>query len=362
MDLAATGVPVSAKTDSSRSDLSRHERESSYVSHKVEYLHQHILKFQRFFRELSEVSGGAAFLVLDDLYHIKRTDQAKVVDYFHRVGKGNDLWLKIGTIKHRSEWYQHSDPPVGMKLGDDAKEINLDVSLETFETLRAFLRKVLQGLLEEVGGLETSDIINSSAMDRLIVASGGVTRDFIGVLAISISKARNRPASDHRGPKVGAEDVNLAAGEYDSFKREEFKLDTAEDREDLEAHFAKLVEFCTRLVKCNVFLVSKKLVGPVRTAVEQLIDLRLIHVVKSRVTLKKGAIGEIFEAYMLDLSQYTASRKVHGFSMVDLSSSSRDEDIRREVLVYGEDSIPSKKQTRKADASATIARRIRHKL
>lgn len=129
--------------------------------------------------------------------------------------------------------------------------------------------------------------------------------------------------------------MNLAAGEYDPMKREEFKLDTAEDRDALEAAFGRLVTFCTQKSKCNVFLISQKLSGSVRNAIDQLIDLRLIHSVKSRVTLKRGAVGELFEAYMLDLSQYAASRKVHQFEMVDLSSSIKDEAIRKASLIYG---------------------------
>ena len=312
------------------------EEQSTYTSHKIEYLHQNIIQFQSFFQDLAKLSSGSAFLILDDLYHIRRADQTKVLDYFHRVAKGNGLWLKVGTIKHRSQWYQHSDPPVGMKLGDDAREINLDISLEKFETLRDFLRKVLSNLVTEKPPLTIKDLINPTAIDRLIIASGGVTRDFVGIFSNSISIARNRGSSHHRGPKIGAEDVNLAAGEYDSNKREEFKLDADEDRETLQNAFDQLVEFCTEKSKCNVFLISQKLSGEVRDAIDQLIDLRLIHPVKSRVTMKRGAAGELFEAFMLDLSQYTASRKVHEFHMLDLSASDKDEAMRKTSLIYGE--------------------------
>jgi energy-coupling factor transporter ATP-binding protein EcfA2 len=309
---------------------------SKYTSHKTEYLHQNILKFQQFFQELSILSDGSSFLILDDLYHIKKSDQASVIDYFHRIAKGNGVWLKIGTIKHRSQWYQHSDPPLGVKLGDDAKEINLDISLEKFETLREFLKKILANLISEKSSFHTKDLINPTALDRLIIASGGVTRDFVGIFSNSIAIARNRGEGHHRGSKIGAEDINAAAGEYDGNKREEFKLDTAEDRTQLEEAFQRLVTFCTEQSKCNVFLISQKLTGTTKDAIDQLIDLRLIHPVKSRVTLKKGAAGELYEAYMLDVSQYTASRKVHDFHMIDLSSSEKDEEIRRASLVFQE--------------------------
>jgi len=128
--------------------------------------------------------------------------------------------------------------------------------------------------------------------------------------------------------------VNLATGDYAPLKQEEFKVDADADREILEAAFRKLVLFCTEKSKCNVFLIEQKLVGPTRDAIDQLIDLRLIHPVKSRVTLKRNASGELYEAYMLDLSQYTAARKVHEFQIVDLSAADRDESIRKASLIY----------------------------
>lgn len=323
-----------AKAALGKKSASSTEEQSKYVSHKVEYLHQNILRFQRFFKGLSGLADGPSFLILDDLYHIRKSDQAKVIDYFHRVAKGNSLWLKIGTIKHRSQWYEHSDPPIGMKLGDDAKEINLDISLEKFPTLRDFLRKILSNLMAESPPVTMKGLINPTAIDRLTIASGGVTRDFIGIFASSISQARNRDKDHHRGQKIGAEDVNRATGEYAPLKEEEFKRDTDSERALLEDALQSLVAFCTEQSKCNVFLISQKLTGPTRESIDQLIDLRLIHPVKSRVTLKKGASGELYEAYMLDLSQYTAARKVHEFQIVDLSASNKDESIRKASLIY----------------------------
>jgi len=188
--------------------------------------------------------------------------------------------------------------------------------------------------MAETPPLTIKDLINPTAIDRLTIASGGVTRDFIGIFSNSISQARNRGQKHHRGPKIGAEDVNLGTGDYDPIKREEFKLDTDADRVLLETVFQNIAAFCTETSKCNVFLVSQKLTGQVRDSIDQLIDLRLIHPVKSRVTLKKGASGEIFEAYMLDLSQYTAARKVHEFQIVDLHASDKDETIRKASLMY----------------------------
>ena len=168
----------------------------------------------------------------------------------------------------------------------------------------------------------------------LMILVGFASMWLLGIFAASIEQAKNRDKDDHRGHKIGAEDVNRATGEYAPQKAEEFKRDTDSERELLEDALQALVAFCTQKSKCNVFLISQKLSGSVRNSIDQLIDLRLIHPVKSRVTLKKGAAGELFEAYMLDLSQYTAARKVHEFQIVDLSAANKDESIRKAALIY----------------------------
>ncbi len=188
--------------------------------------------------------------------------------------------------------------------------------------------------MEETPPITVNSILNPTAIDRLIIASGGVTRDFIGIFTKSINQARNRGSDHHRGPRIGAEDVNLATGEYGEIKREEFKLDADEDRKALEDAFAHLVAFCLNDAKCNIFLINQRMVGPIRDAIDQLIDLRLIHLVQSRVTLKKGAEGLVFQAFMLDTSEYTASRKVHGLELIDLNSKNFSEEIRKKKLLY----------------------------
>src|SRR5262249_33332262 len=102
------------------------------------------MDYQAIFDEMAEISRGDSFLFLDDLYHIRKEEQARVVDYIHSIAKGHKLWLKIGTIRHRSNWYAHGNPPIGMKLGDDADDIDLDFTLEKYALAKNFLHKILE--------------------------------------------------------------------------------------------------------------------------------------------------------------------------------------------------------------------------
>ena len=84
--------------------------------------------------------------MLDDLYHIRKSDQPRVIDYFHRLGKSANLWIKIGTIRHRSSWYVNGDPPIGMKIGDDGDEIDLDLTLEKYQQAKRVLVTNIEGI------------------------------------------------------------------------------------------------------------------------------------------------------------------------------------------------------------------------
>jgi hypothetical protein len=180
---------------------------------KIDFLHRNIIGFQDLFRDISQVSNGDAYLFLDDLYHIRKPDQADVIDYFHRIAKSNSVWLKIGTIRHRTEWYRHSAPPVGVKLGDDADEIDLDLTLEKYTLAKDFLKNVLRNIAIEAGLLEVPNILAGIAFDRLVLASGGVARDFLSLFRRSVEVARERVnRGDRRVVLIGAEDCQSGSG------------------------------------------------------------------------------------------------------------------------------------------------------
>ena len=271
-------------------------------------------------------------LVLDDLYHIRRSDQPLVLDYFHRLTKGHRMWLKVGTIRHRSTWYRHGDPPIGMKLGDDAGEINLDVTLEKYSQAKQFLVQILANFVTEAGIPKTADLLTSGAIERLVLASGGVARDFLSILNRSIFIARERDRR-FRGDRIGAEDVNQAAGEHEGTKREELIRDTLEEESELDSEFRAVRDFCLDQQNVNCFLVLKDSPSRGYTAIQELVDLRLLHIVDSRVTVFNRK-GKLYEAYLLDLSQYTGERKKRNLETIEFWKRGTEDKLRRAKLIY----------------------------
>lgn len=329
---ARLGGGLSETSESNRSE----EISESYSRSKTDLLHRHILQYQDLFRRMANLSDGDAFLLLDDLYHIRRADQAMVLDYFHRIAKGNSLWLKVGTIRHRTSWYLHGDPPIGLKLGDDAEEINLDLTLEKYSLAKEFLLKILGNFASEVG-LSVDEFLTDGARDRLVLASGGVARDFLSIFRRSVDIARERGGGP-RGEKIGGEDVNMASGEYDSSKREEFKRDASGDEFDLNKEFEQIRDFCIEDAETNCFLLDVNAQGREVELIHELVDLKLLHLVRSRVTVGNAPYkGRIFQAYMLDLSQYTGARKRRDFNIVEFWKPQATESLRRASLIFDAD-------------------------
>jgi hypothetical protein len=325
------GSSLGAKIGANLSEKVAGEAKEGYRRSKVDFLHRHIIDYQKIFAEMVHISSGDAYLFLDDLYHIRRVDQANVIDYFHRIAKPGGLWLKVGTVRHRSSWYKQGDPPSGVKLGDDADEINLDLTLEKYPLARNFLRDILTNFSDPIGMRPRTRFLTEDALDRLVLASGGVARDFLTIFRLSVAQARQRGPGKRGGDRVGVEDVNVAAGEHDGAKREEFNAEAGDDQESLDNAFLRIRDFCLEKTKANCFLLSKDSSGPEVDRIKELVDLKLLHLVRGRVTVS-GRKGQIFEAYMLDVSQYAGTRKRRGLDEIQFWRD--DQKLRRSSLIF----------------------------
>jgi hypothetical protein len=330
----AIPIKVDAKAAATAKESGSIEDRTEYTSRKIELLHRNIMRYKALFSRMVELADGPTFLLLDDLYHIRLQDQAQVLDYFHRIAKGSNLWIKVGTIRHRSK-YAFGNPPYGMKLGDDAEEIDLDVTLEKYDLTKNFLLRILGNFAKE-SDLQLDEFLTDGARDRLVLASGGVARDFLTIFRRALDFARERMARGDmaRGERIGAEDVNRAAGENDKFKREDFSRDAGrEEQGRLLSTFEQASDFCLSKAKANCFLIDKDLSVPEVANIAELVDLKFLHHVKSRVTMRDRQ-HRLYDAYMLDLSQYAGERARQNFEIVEFWSRDADDSLRKGRFIY----------------------------
>ena len=101
--------------------------------------------------------------------------------------------------------------------------------LSDFDSTKWYVHGDPPFLVNDCDNLTIPQILNEGAIDRLVLASGGLARDFLAIFRRAVDVARER-GEGHRGPKISSEDVNVAAGEHETSKREELKRDVLEDQ------------------------------------------------------------------------------------------------------------------------------------
>lgn len=272
---------------------------------------------QRALAQYLEIEGARVFVFVDDFYYVPRETQPMVLDMLHGAVRDCDIWLKIASIRHLTNWWQ-SRPPMGLQSGQDADLVDLDVTLQDPEKASSFLEGILGEYARRVGIASLSRVFNRPALDRLVLAAGAVPRDYMVLGMSAINRALARPNSK----LVGVQDVNQAAGDAASAKIQELEEDMASNsgvaQKTLES-LAVVRSFCLDETSFTYFLIGyrdKEAHPREYSHVTDLLDSRLVHLVSAGVSDASQA-GIRFEAFMLDLSQFSGSRLKQRINVLD---------------------------------------------
>lgn len=285
---------------------------STFSQEKVDHLERHLQDYKRLVREA--LSGSryehAAFLV-DDFYLIRRSDQPDLVDYLHRLLRGTDCFLKIGTIRHRTVLMRNDDgQTVGVELTQDVESVNLDRTLEDVPAAQDYLCGILNELGRQAGIEDTvGTYLNRTAPLDLTLASGGVPRDFLTIFVQALNDARDRGAERWITPTNvyrGASRVSYRS------KITNLRSDVGpESVNELEVLFQDIWNFCLKEKGKTAFLVSQTEAGQFpheHDLLQELMDLKLVHVVEPDTSAASGREGR-YEAYTLDAQSFMEPRR-----------------------------------------------------
>jgi hypothetical protein len=276
-----------------------------------------IPKVQRVLKRFLDANGLRLYIFVDDFYYLPRKDQPMILDMLHGCVRDCNAWLKVASIRHLTRWWQ-STPPLGLQTMHDADLLDLDVTLQDPGRAKRFLENILTEYARHVGIPSLSRIFNSPALDRLVLASGGVPRDYLILAQSSILRAQRR----QNAKLVGVQDVNQAAGDAAQAKVQELEEDMASDVASATRTLAalkKVRSFCLEETSHTYFLIGyrdKENLPSNYNVLTDLLDLRLIHLVDDGVSDPHSA-GHRSEAYMLDLSQFSGSRLKQGIRVLD---------------------------------------------
>jgi energy-coupling factor transporter ATP-binding protein EcfA2 len=297
-------------------------------SSKEEYLERSLTDFRAILVDASnEVGGGYVFL--DEFYRVNRNDQPLVLGYMHRLVKDTGFWLKVGSVRYWTTPYRGGNPPRGMQETQDAGVISLDRGLQFVESTGKFLEEILTNIAKP-SRTDVSALMTPGALKRLVLASGGVPRDYLRLAAQAIHQARNRgPSAKGGSQRVMAEDVNQAAGQTGPAKLNDLREDAPDEAATLEALLADLTEFC-RARKTAYFLVDNQ-DAELTSKIDQLQDLRFTHMLFESETIPDEG-SRRHKVLLLDVSHLSAQRALE----VDFEGWQERSKRRRKRLIYHE--------------------------
>ena len=268
---------------------------------------EHLERAIPIYRNLMEQATSAvpdAFIILDDFYRLSEEDQPRIAGYFHRVVKDTGVWLKIGSIRHWTRLYS-GELGVGLQVPHDIRELSLDRGLLDFQQSKRFLERILAALAGEVEA-EVDSLLTDGARDRLVLAAGGVPRDYVGLLGEAIAVAKNRGPSDKSGStRVIAEDVNEAAGRTVEMKFNDLEEDAGNAAHELRSLVIDITNHC-RNTGSACFLVDFK-DDDLVTKIKRLLNMRFVHEIDTNESLPDPQSSR-YHVFLLDVSQLAAQR------------------------------------------------------
>ncbi len=275
-----------------------------------------IPRMQQTIRRFLESSSVRMFIFIDDLHYLPRSQQPILLDALHGMVRDCDAWLKIAGIKHLSRWFE-AHPPRGLQTGHDADHIDLDITLENPSKAKLFLEEILVSYAHSTGITSLASIILNQALDRLVLASGAVPRDYLVLSAGAIRQAQRR----ERAKLVGVQDVNKAAGEAAKVKLTELEDDASSSAGSpkIVTALQRIHSFCIDDKRSTYFRIDfrdKEQRPTEYSLVQDLMDLRLIHLIDPSLSDEKEA-GRRSEVYMLDLSQFSGQRLKKSLKVLD---------------------------------------------
>lgn len=285
---------------------------------KLESIKNAIPQLKACLNNINDFSNNKSiFIIFDDFYFLKKSMQIFFIDFFHRLTKDTNLYLKVATIKHRTRLYAQIEKSFyGTEIGHDIHEIDLDYNLDRFDELKNFMKQLLTKCAE-LSNIEfvIDELLTDNAFSQLCLASGGVPRDFLTLFIKIISKYN--PES---GKRISKGDIIEAAILNMPNKYLSLKTDSAEEKELLETYLIEIKKQILDQKKTNMFLVSNSIIDnhpECKQAIKELVDLRMIHLVEPNTSSAGGrSSGQRFAAYILDSGLYQSASPI-GFKQVE---------------------------------------------
>lgn len=274
-----------------------------------------ILETNRILRLILRPGILRAYIFIDDFYLLDRTLQPQLADYLFSSLRDVDGWLKFTSIEKITKPFD-VNTRTGLEIGHDANKMTLDITLENTKAAQDFLESMIVGFIESAGISSLMSIASRQSLGRLVLASGGVPRDYMNLFSRAIKEARiDRAESAQR---IGVQDVTKGAKNASQDKKQDLEQDIEKgDAQELIGFLDKLSGF-VKGKEYTYFLVNKdQKSSSAYTVLMKLVDSRFVHLISESFS-DKHRTGVRYEAYTLDLSEFADTRLQRKLNILDI--------------------------------------------
>lgn len=332
---------IDSKLGTSNSRTSKAETERTFTHHedKIRSLDMQLPHIKQLIREFFNISASvkSVFLQIDDLYHLRKSDQPFVIDYIHRLCKDLPLYFKVATLRHASSLYiDREGQPIGAQERHDYQPINIDYTFADFTRTRDQNRRIFHefGKLASISDEEMDDLFKGQGFDRIVMAGGGVPRDTLSLFLEVLGTAQSQG-----GDRIGKDEVRILSRSNFERRIDELKQDSeGGEQDELMRGIYALRRFCLSK-QSNVFMVSEQTIQRnerFRALINRLLDYRIIHNAGTALTHKSRP--GTYQGFAIDIGCYAHLRKLQGrFNEVDVSIRDAKEKLRSSPILEDRD-------------------------
>jgi hypothetical protein len=331
--VALGGENINLKGGLKSNSERKEEIEKTYTLYrkKLEKLELWIPELKRNIRDFISLSSKRKFIFIqvDDLYHLKRTDQAFVVDYIHRLCKDVPMFFKLATLRHASVLYiDRQGQPIGAQERHDYQSINIDYTFGDFPKTEKQNWIILRSFAYTIGMTEPElgSLFKGEGFARLVMAGGGVPRDVLS-LFLEILTQTNLD----EGGKIGKDEVRLLSKTNFEKRIEELKHDAQDDEQLALLRGIYLIKMFCLEKQTNIFLIKEQDLQENevwRALIYRLLDYRIIHNCATTLTHKSTTDGS-YSAFAIDIGSYAFMRKHQDrFKEIDVASREAKDQMR----------------------------------
>ncbi len=256
----------------------------------------------RISREIGNASNSSSDIVIfiDDIHVLSPSFQPKLLGHLYSISRGKRCYLKISGIEQFSRPWNTEDQ-IGLESPHDALILKLDSNLTMPEKSKTHIESILDAHAKFCGLPSVGYICGDDVLSRLVWVAAAVPRDALHLFAQAITRASSQDRK-----KVSITSINLAASEITEHKLRDVEKDHSEEPSPTRDILEQLKDFCIRTKRQNAFLLEIKNDDAGFACVQDLIALRLVHVLHEGITPHEA--GRRYQALMLDYGFYVGIR------------------------------------------------------